>query len=270
MPFPDAKRVIYNKNPLIQVVCQLRFPRILSINEREPVSFQERIKGEYQIYSVITELEGQFEFGPVNTDGTPPVPRVTQSVNSKNHRFSSDDGNWHVNLTPTVMALSTSKYSRWEDFNEKLKEPLSAFEDLYDPPFYERIGLRYVDAFRRSELGLEGVDWAELIQPSVSGFLSDEHIRGDINSYNSLTELDIGSGATAQIRSALGYVGGVENGFPRTNSELAFIIDSDMFFPRKNIDDLDASLAYLHDISTKLIRTMITDKLHDAMEPEEI
>ena len=46
MPFKDTERVIYNKNPLIEVVCQLRFPRILTISETQPTSFQEKVVDE--------------------------------------------------------------------------------------------------------------------------------------------------------------------------------------------------------------------------------
>jgi len=40
-----------------------------------------------------------------------------------------------------------------------------------------------------------------------------------------------------------------------------------MFFMRKSIDELDESLNYLHNVSTKLIRAIITEKLHNAMKP---
>ena len=37
------KRVKYQEAPLVEVICQLRFPTILSINANEPVEFQEAI-----------------------------------------------------------------------------------------------------------------------------------------------------------------------------------------------------------------------------------
>ena len=36
-------RVIFQNNPLIEVILQFRFPTILSINSNEPVDFQEAI-----------------------------------------------------------------------------------------------------------------------------------------------------------------------------------------------------------------------------------
>jgi len=42
MPFPDAPRVIYQENPLVEVICQLRFPTILEISASEPALFREQ------------------------------------------------------------------------------------------------------------------------------------------------------------------------------------------------------------------------------------
>ena len=51
MPFPDAKRIIFRKNPLTEVVCQLRFPPILKIDAEVPANFQEAIRTEFEILS---------------------------------------------------------------------------------------------------------------------------------------------------------------------------------------------------------------------------
>ena len=38
MKFPDVERVIYQKNPLVEVVCQCVFSRIFAIDERVPAA----------------------------------------------------------------------------------------------------------------------------------------------------------------------------------------------------------------------------------------
>ena len=55
MPFPEVKRIIYKKNPLDKVICQLRFPTILKIEKEIPAEFQERIRKEFPNYSESTE-----------------------------------------------------------------------------------------------------------------------------------------------------------------------------------------------------------------------
>ena len=49
MVFPETERIVFKRNPLTQVICQLRFPPILIISN-EPAAFQERIRDVYPIY----------------------------------------------------------------------------------------------------------------------------------------------------------------------------------------------------------------------------
>ena len=58
MNLPEYERVIYERNPLIQVVCQLRFPTILKIAHQEPVEFQDEIRFQYPLFECDLEQEG--------------------------------------------------------------------------------------------------------------------------------------------------------------------------------------------------------------------
>src|SRR6266852_706318 len=46
-PFPEFTRVIYQRNPLVEVVCQLRFSPILRIDTDPPAEFQDRIRSAF-------------------------------------------------------------------------------------------------------------------------------------------------------------------------------------------------------------------------------
>jgi len=269
MPFPEVERVIYSNNPLIEVICQLRFPRILKINENSPASFQDIIREDYPLFDITIEHQQKFAIDS-NDNDTLPIPRVVQSEKINNYKFSSTDGFWHINLTSTFIALTTSKYYCWEDFLKRMEKPLAALLDIYKPAFYERIGLRYVDAFKKSRLRLDDVDWSELIQPYALGFLSNPTIKNEVRSQNYMVEIDIGNNAIAKIKTVLGFVGSISNDIPATDPELSFIVDSDMFFMKKEINELDESLDYLHKNSTKLIRAIIKNRLHQAMKPKKI
>lgn len=265
MPLNDVKRVIFNKNPLIQVVCQLSFPRILSINERAPTDFQERIRKNYPIYNVGVDQQQQIIIEP----GVDASPKIVQNEQFNNYSFTSDDGIWQINLGSTFLALSTSKYKKWEDFRTRLQEPLDALKNIYSPAFYERIGLRYVDAISRSALGIDiTTPWTELLQPFALGFLSNNDIADEILGHSATSEINIGNNAVARVVTSTGFVGDI---IYQKNPELSFIIDSDLSFNvRKNLDELDAALEYLHEYSSRLIHSIITEKLHHAMEPKEL
>ena len=43
--FSYEDRCIYRRSPLIEVICQLRFPAILRIDAQAPAQFQEAIRG---------------------------------------------------------------------------------------------------------------------------------------------------------------------------------------------------------------------------------
>jgi uncharacterized protein (TIGR04255 family) len=52
MPFPESPRVFYDKTPLVEVTCQVRYPKLLRIDKQEPVDFQEHIYDKYPNLSV--------------------------------------------------------------------------------------------------------------------------------------------------------------------------------------------------------------------------
>ncbi|MDR0609494.1 MAG: TIGR04255 family protein [Planctomycetaceae bacterium] len=263
MPFKEAQRMIYKKNPLDQVVCQLRFPCILSINEKPPATFQDCLRDQYPFYNVTTENVRRVLFEP-DSDG---LPFNISPDNLNNYSFTSDDGVWVINLTSTFLSLTTTNYLKWEDFIARLRKILAVLIEIYKPVFFERVGLRYIDVFCPSRLGLKDVAWDELIQPFVLGFLSCNDVKNDVTGYSGTSELDIGNGAIARIITALGYAKNSDKQ-PITNSELSFIVDSDLFFGKKYTHETEDAIEELHRHSTKIIRAIITDKLHHAMEPE--
>jgi len=264
MPFPDCERIRYKKNPLVQVTCQLRFPSILKINE-SPVEFQEKIRDNYPIYNCKTELQQTITFDTQMTTKMQLIPKTKQTTTVKNHNFSSIDTKWHINLTPTFLALTTYKYADWEDFSEKLQQPFKALCEIYKPTYFERVGLRYIDAFDRSKLNLKKTKWSKLIQPFVLGFASNRHVEKDVKRTKNNAEIDLGNGATALIQTGLGAIGDLPL---LSNSESVFIFDTDMYMIRKQEHEVNETLNYLHNNAIKIIHSAIKPKLHQAMEPE--
>ena len=77
------KRVIYQKNPLVEVILQIKFPTILSINAKDPVDFQDAIRQEYPIYQLAIENEQEITLSASN-EGM--LPSVIQRKQQKNHK----------------------------------------------------------------------------------------------------------------------------------------------------------------------------------------
>lgn len=261
MPFPEVDHVVYNRNTLDQVVCQLRFPPILKINTREPDDFQERVRGELPNYAERTEFklgippEIESQIAPVI------MSQLPQSFSSKNHEFASRDGVSKANLTRTFIAFSTRSYTRWEDFKQNLDTPVTALVETYAPDDYSRVGLRYVNAIRRSELGLEGRAWRELIRGPVLGIVSDEEFGEAVTHAEGKFEVPLAD-EVSLVRIRTGFVKA------GNTDETMFRIDNDFFrggvTPADSYQDV---LEYLHVRARRLFRWCITDVLHDAMEP---
>ena len=51
MLYSDTPRVRYDRAQLAEVICQFRFPAILSIGAREPVDFQEAVRSMFPRYA---------------------------------------------------------------------------------------------------------------------------------------------------------------------------------------------------------------------------
>ena len=260
--YSNEPRVKYRNNQLGEVVCQLTFPQILTIETNVLADFQEAIREEFPIYSVRKEAP------PPRLTGIPGNLQMEKQPLRQNHQFVSADGLWRVNLTKEFISLTCSRYSCWEDFAAKLDKPLAAFIRIYRPAFFQRIGLRYLNFFSRKALNLESTPFRELLEPQYLGILAFEDVAESATTRCTMdTELAVRGGCRAKIHAGPGLVKkpGIED------KEAKFILDLDLFMLGKMAVNLSAgSLQTLHAQAYSLFRGAITDTLHDAMEPQDI
>jgi uncharacterized protein (TIGR04255 family) len=264
-PFPDSERVVYRRNPLIEVICQLRFPPILRIAAVPPMEFQERIRAEYPLLSEqIPEINIQ-----VPPEMPPAVADLLKGTLTKGkiigYGFSSSDEKWKVTLTRDFLSLSTAEYTRWEHFREHLEGPLQALIAFYAPAFFTRVGLRYQDLIRRSALGLPlTTKWSELIRPPIAGVHGAPALEGSIEE------------SLGQVLISLPQYGGrvrMNYGIVEAANvpEKCFLIDGDYYSEeRTRTDDVDRILAYFNKQSGRLFRWCIEERLQQAMEPQPV
>jgi len=263
MPFPHAERVIYRKNPLDRVICQLRFPPILTIETKIPDEFQESIRGDFPEFQVRQEPIVQIAPDVQKEVPTEFLQRIMPSQ-TKNYEFLSKKGDWKVNLTRTFIALTANEYRRWEEFKEMFAAPLNALTRIYEPAYFSRIGLRYIDIIRRSVLGLNEAQWCDLLDSHILGLLGRPDVQNDIQSFEAKYEVRLSdTSSTVRITTAL-----VQS---PDNDETCFMIDSDFHNAEKtDIGYAIPKLDYFHERATNLIQSLITERLHTAMAPEKI
>lgn len=260
--FGSEDRYQYMAPPLMEVICQLRFPAIFSISIQEPAAFQERIWGEYPLYAV-----RQDRVAPrvVNANTANPTLETQKPVT--NYNFLSQDKRWKVNLTSGFIALSTVSYRRWEEFAGRLDKLLAEFIGIYHPAFFERIGLRYVNAISRQRLQLEGRPWSELIQPAYLGVMGELDVEEEwLHKCTTDIEMKLKGDCGLKLHAGLGLLGD-----GKQDPEVKFIFDQDLSASGNlSVMDVPEKLVTLHSYADRIFRGAITSELHAAMGAEPI
>ena len=263
MIFPDASRVLYERNTLQTVVCQLRFPQILRIEADEPVAFQERIRAEYPILTTRAQLDlaGALPEQVAKLVGESLPLSIRQG---RAYDFASSDAKWQATLAGTFIALTaTRSYVRWDDFKNRLTPLVNAVIEIYQPPFFSRIGLRYQNLVLRSALGLSGVPWRELIQSHVAGELASSVEEAAVEGITTAVQFRFDGGAKLVLRHGLVQaVGSGEDGY---------VLDADFFTEDRT--EVTHAIERLEDFNRearRLLRWCITERLHHAMGPRSL
>ena len=256
--FSKEERCMYQNNQLGDVICQLRFPEILTIGTTVPAVFQEAIRDEFPQYALRQEAPAP------KITGAPGNFSIQNQPQTVNYQFTSADGNWRVNLTSKFISLACRRYTGWEDFAKKLDKPLAAFIKTYRPAYFERVGLRYLNFISRKDLELEDRPFRELIAPCWLGPLALDGANEAAFSRNSVdAEFSLRGGCRAKVHAGPGNV--KRSG--KADPELKFVLDMDLYMPGNVPVNLSAgALQTLHSQAYPLFRGAITDTLHDAME----
>lgn len=260
MAFPQAERVVYQHNPLEQVICQLKFPTILRIESELPARFQDQVRQRYPIFSEQQALTG-----------SPQLPQeLLKLVGSlmpvrpgRVYEFASEDGRYRLTLSKEFIALGCSEYERWEQFMDHFGAPLGALVAEYSPAFFSRIGLRYRNVIRRTGLKLESTPWSELLKPHIAGELASpvaDYV--EEASHQVVVRFENNRG---KVKIQHGLLRDPETG------EACYLIDNDFFTEeRTEVKNAFDILDYFHGQSGRLFQWCVKEKLHAAMEPQVV
>jgi uncharacterized protein (TIGR04255 family) len=260
MTFPDSPRVIYKQNVLVEVICQLRFPPILKIETEPPATFQEKIRQDYPL----------MQESPTDQPSLPPAiaKMIGQAVpgffQGQVYNFQSEDEKWKVAITREFLAVSTTHYTRWEEFRSRLQVAVEALRVSYEPSFFVRIGLRYRDIIRKSMPGLGRLDWSKLLRTHILGELSSPRISKAIQ--HAVRDVLISlNGDEGQVRVLHGLIK------EQNEKEHSYSIDSDFFYEgRTEITDAFKRLDSFNREAGRLFRWCITPLLQRHLGPTRL
>ena len=258
MIFPESNRVVFINNPLARVICQLRFPTILSISASEPDKFQEDIRSSYPYYA----RKSNQVIPPEIIAAAPQLREIRDIVKSGApiHEFTVADKTRVVSLNQDFVALTENNYSDWKKFFCELDHILKALAKNYTPSFYTRIGLRYVNVIDRKKLELENTPWKELIVSEIVGVLGNENMGKSTTLLKEEITVELTDtipNAKVRIRHGL---------LTKNRDPNVYVIDSDFYIEDRNEEnDVTRILTKFNTMAGNLFRWSITPKLQDAL-----
>ncbi|MCY3643991.1 MAG: TIGR04255 family protein [Acidimicrobiaceae bacterium] len=190
-PFGEIpERIPLDPDPLVRVVAQVRFARVLSVREQSFVApFQEAIRHSYPL----VEKETQEVVAP----GAGGALQVAESVL---WRFSDAVHNWKVTLSEDFVALDCNDYSNRTDFLFRLGQTLGAVDSHVGPVLTSRVGVRYTDRLSDPDK-LEQLP--EFVRPELLGMANAELGTGEAVSELTQAEFVMGQ---VRLRGRWGHL----------------------------------------------------------------
>ena len=255
MPFPESQREIYSRNPLKEVICQLRFPTILQVTAESPAKFQDRIRQNYPYYTE-EKPEPNLPKGIGDILAGLSLPKGLQTPL---HKFLTDERTRAITLNQEFLAVSEAKYRRWQDFKAEINAAEIAFRELYKPSFYTRIGLRYKNFIDRKELGFADKSWGVLLNKSLIGPLGVNELSPEIRETRAQCLMSLAEVPNSFVR--------IIHGVAQEDSS-TYLVDADFFIEEK--ENLDESLRILDEfnkLAARFFHWATTDTLRQALGP---
>jgi len=210
MQFPPTPRVVYGQHPLQEVVCQISFPRQLSIDESLPAEFQKALGSDYPYVETREHV-------PLIIGGTEIAARPRS-----HYDFTTSNKHYKITLTSEFVAVTTQNYTEWKEFEQHVAKALSALFSAYSIQLFVRIGLRYVNVISRKKLALDGKKWSDLVRHSALGLLPEDEVPfDDVLELNSATVLRLDVGKVT-CRAGFGKV-------DKPADDRVLFIDNDFF-----------------------------------------
>ncbi|MBN1313814.1 MAG: TIGR04255 family protein [Anaerolineales bacterium] len=209
--FPIKPEIRLQNPPLSEVVCQVRFPALLRILNEMPVDFQDHIRSRFPELGIEHNIS-------VRLPKSDSIEKPATEGGEKIYRFSTDDKTSAASLAVNFFALSTNRYQHWDVFINDLDFVYSAVQNVYQPAYATRIGLRFINQFTMENSQVDSVyQLLNLFHPDLTVLLNSEvwHIPNEALSQIFLTD----ENAKLMLRS--GY--GIEKERP------FFLLDLDYF-----------------------------------------
>jgi uncharacterized protein (TIGR04255 family) len=214
---PPPREINLPRAPLVLVVAQTRFPGILKIDNKEAVApFQESIRRDYPLFTQEATQQIEVQIGP----GGPMVRPVPGTI----WRFRDAEQFWRLSLSNNALSLETERYPSRKEFLTRWTKALAAVQDVFDPQFAVRIGMRYID--RVVGKPYENIDG--LVRPDILG-IAQPPLRQHMRSTLTEATLRVSEGEMLLRWGIMPANGTIDPTVLKPIAELSWILDIDVF-----------------------------------------
>jgi uncharacterized protein (TIGR04255 family) len=157
------RRIHLEAAPLVKVIVQLRFPSLAVLRDE---SVTDRFASDFsKDYPVIQEQRGaNFLLTPTGLAQQPSNQRIWS--------LRSGDELWKLTFGEDMLALDSSVYPKRREFVTRFAQAVEKLVELADPPYFERLGLRYSN--RIDDLEFIFGPLKKMIRMEVQGPLATE------------------------------------------------------------------------------------------------
>jgi uncharacterized protein (TIGR04255 family) len=225
LPWPQD--LVFERNFLKTVVCELKFPTLLELETEPPARIRAALKKEYPHYGIARS------FG-VRPDG------ITDEQVPK---LESIEKRWAISIRPSAISIETSKYKTFEELRERVLLVVQKALPFLDTNFFTRVGLRYINHLPVAPH--DACEWfnENLVAPLRVG------VFGDIDScYQEIR------GVTTNGSYSLRHGYQVSEQGPKT-----YVFDADLCVEPLEADRLPATLDHFHVQADSLFQWALTD-----------
>lgn len=136
---PSQPHRVFERNPLVAVVVELRFFTILKVPDRI-ADYQDRLRGTFPIFREVTQQLVKLGPAPVEVKA------------EKLFNFAKPDEAAVLTLSTASLSLEARRHERREHFISDAKLGLDSLAAVYGSIVINRLGLRYVNVVDRQRV----------------------------------------------------------------------------------------------------------------------
>ena len=257
---------VYPNAPLEFVACEVRFPLAPALGEDTALPSLHR-----SFYKWLPIVEPGLETTMIMGPGAAQPPITTRNV-----RFVARDRRFGVLVAPTQVTVETTAYTRYPEFRASVERALKAVEAAdVSIPGLARVGMRYIDEIRVSEVDERLADWTGFIDERLSSAATLSLAGREPSMAQGALQFELGESQRIVVRYGA-MRGQAVSDAPlrrrrREESGAYFLVDIDSFWTAE--DGLpefttEATLALcdrLHEPVWQLFEATVTDRLRDAV-----